>query len=98
MIFVQAVRRVYRHVANESFKPVDIASLVVFRIAFGAIMLWEVGVTSTTAGSGNTTSIRSFASHTSVLTGCAHFRIPGCNCCSLVSAWVRKNNYWKSSP
>ena len=27
---------------NRLFAPVDIASIVYFRIAFGAIMLWEV--------------------------------------------------------
>jgi vitamin K-dependent gamma-carboxylase len=35
------VRARLEHVARRLFEPVDIASLVVFRIAFGAILLWE---------------------------------------------------------
>jgi len=31
-----------RHLRDRLFAPVDIASLVVFRIAFGVIMMWEV--------------------------------------------------------
>ena len=34
--------RTLRSLPNRLFAPVDILSLVYFRIAFGAIMLWEV--------------------------------------------------------
>ncbi len=31
-----------RRLARRLFEPIDIASLVYFRVVFGAIMLWEV--------------------------------------------------------
>ncbi len=37
-----AIRVFLRKVASRAFAPVDIASLVFFRIAFGLLMLWEV--------------------------------------------------------
>jgi vitamin K-dependent gamma-carboxylase len=39
---VDAVRRTARTVVLRAHAPVDISSIVVFRIIFGAIMLWEV--------------------------------------------------------
>lgn len=38
----QALRKRYQKLVRQLFAPIDIASLVYFRIAFGAIMLWEV--------------------------------------------------------
>ena len=36
------VRRIFTRFRLGLFEPVDIASLVCFRVLFGAIMLWEV--------------------------------------------------------
>lgn len=40
--FGQTLKTCYQKLAQRLFAPIDIASLVYFRIAFGAIMLWEV--------------------------------------------------------
>jgi vitamin K-dependent gamma-carboxylase len=37
------MRTFLRQIQDRAFAPIDIASLVFFRVAFGLLMVWEVG-------------------------------------------------------